>query len=318
MIDDYLAELLAHLRLPERRRRRIAAEVEDHLACTAADLHADGLPAQEAEREAIRRFGSAGELARTFLEQEAARAGRSAGWAGAALAFVSGVLMLGAPGSAVFRGDFPLGVVPFVLGQVALVAGGLTLARAWLGGAHGRLRGPRLALVLRGTLVVLSCAGIGLLFGAGRGLTEARWGPGHWVPLGALAVASAATAIVQARAARRARATPAARPPDAEHPDSARHDLIAPVLQALGLARHPWRAALAISAAAGVALAAAHGLTEGGLSTHHLLRQLAGGAIIAGVEAAAALLGFAVLGRYLGLRSGTGAPSPGPRSSAAR
>ncbi len=53
MIDDYLADLLAQLRLPTRRRRRIVAEVEDHLACAAAELHAEGLPPDQAEHEAV-------------------------------------------------------------------------------------------------------------------------------------------------------------------------------------------------------------------------------------------------------------------------
>ena len=73
MITDYLLELLAELRVPMRRRRRILAEVGDDLACAAADLCADGLAAEEAEREAVRRFGDAAELARSFVEQEAAQ-----------------------------------------------------------------------------------------------------------------------------------------------------------------------------------------------------------------------------------------------------
>jgi hypothetical protein len=67
--------------------------------------------------------------------------------------------------------------------------------------------------------------------------------------------------------------------------------------------RHPWRFAAGVSIVAGVALAVGHGLSEGGVPVHHVLRALDAGAIIACVEALAALLGFAVLGRYLGLRS---------------
>jgi hypothetical protein len=53
-----------------------------------------------------------------------------------------------------------------------------------------------------------------------------------------------------------------------------------------------------------LAFAAGHGLSDGGLSLSHLLNQLLRGALIAGIEALAALLGFAVLGRFLGIRTG--------------
>ncbi len=42
MITDYLAELIGSLDVPAARRRRIIAEVEDHLQSTAAELHASG------------------------------------------------------------------------------------------------------------------------------------------------------------------------------------------------------------------------------------------------------------------------------------
>lgn len=45
------------------------------------------------------------------------------------------------------------------------------------------------------------------------------------------------------------------------------------------------------------------GSAREGRLLHHVLRALAAGAVIASVEALASLLGFAVLGRYLGLRS---------------
>src|SRR5947209_2447189 len=72
MITDYLLELVAELNVPLARRRRIVAEVEDHLHCAAAELHASGLDAEAAEREAVRRFGPARGPARTFHEDAAA------------------------------------------------------------------------------------------------------------------------------------------------------------------------------------------------------------------------------------------------------
>jgi hypothetical protein len=89
------------------------------------------------------------------------------------------------------------------------------------------------------------------------------------------------------------------------------------LVASLDLRRHPWRFALALSLAAGLAAAIGHGVTEEA-TTNHIARQLGAGAIIASVEALAALLGFAVLGRYLGLRTHTATGAPEPRSSTAR
>ena len=54
-----MIELLGRLDVGVGRRQRILAEVVDHLTRIVADLHADGLPLREAEREAVRRFGPA-------------------------------------------------------------------------------------------------------------------------------------------------------------------------------------------------------------------------------------------------------------------
>ena len=86
MITDYLIELSGSLDVPAARRRRIIAEVEDHLQSTAAELHASGYGTDVAEREAVRRFGSAQALAQTFHEDQAARAARTAGRASVLLA----------------------------------------------------------------------------------------------------------------------------------------------------------------------------------------------------------------------------------------
>jgi hypothetical protein len=67
-----------------------------------------------------------------------------------------------------------------------------------------------------------------------------------------------------------------------------------------------------VATGAGVAIAGAHGLSEGGFSVHHVAREMYAAAILVGTEAFAALIGFALLGRYLGLRSDRGAPSTGP------
>lgn len=240
MIDDYLGELLERLQLPARRRRRILAEVEDHLACAAADLHAEGLDAEQAERAAIERFGPAHELAQTFLEHEAAR------------------------------------------------------------------RGMRAAQ--RGAFVVVGCAAAGLLDAMLRALAGGHtWSADGWTALGVLLAGAAVTGATVARAREQAR-----RVPPSESADEPRD-----IVETLGryvpwVRRHPWRFAATIAIGAGLALAAAHSLSEGGFSLHHLDRQLQAAGLLVSVEALAALLGFAVLGRYLGLRSDTGAAAAEP------
>jgi hypothetical protein len=311
MIDEYLSELRAHLRVPARRRRRIMAEVEDHLACAAADLHAP--------EEAVRRFGPARELAQTFVDQEAARGGIRVGWAAGVLGLVTGMLLTTAPGRAVFGTVFPSGVFAFVLGQVALVAGGVTFVRAFA--PAGGPRGARLALVMRGAYVVLACAVAGAVYGAIRVASAGGgWGVDAWTALGLLVLAAVGTGATVAWT--RCSAGAASASPDAQDivvdidraagrvPLVRRalppiHALLgrAPRLTAsLDLRRHPWRFALAMSLAVGLAAAIGHGITEEP-TTDHLLRQLYAGAIIAGVEALAAFIGFVLLGGYLGLRS---------------
>ncbi|NMH96534.1 HAAS signaling domain-containing protein [Pseudonocardia acidicola] len=62
-IDDYLDALLLRLHLPPRETRRLLTETEAHLRETAAGLQAHGMESRAAEREAVRRFGSAREIA---------------------------------------------------------------------------------------------------------------------------------------------------------------------------------------------------------------------------------------------------------------
>jgi hypothetical protein len=347
VIVDYLLELLDELRLPRRQRRRILAEVADHLACTAAELHAGGLEPAEAEREAVQRFGAAGELARSFVDQEAARGGNRAARASGLLTLLLAMLVLGPPGRVFDRGAFPEGLVAFVLAQVAIVAGGLTVVRAWRAAPFGGPRGPRLALVLRGAVVVLCCAGGTVAAATVDGLTSGAsgWHAGAWLSLAAIGIGVAVTAATVSRSWRRAVAAGTSDPsPSAPAADDVLADIQAVVVLALAqlarrlprlrrlltpvawsvqtlpgelacraprlaawldLRHHPWRFAVSVASAAGLAFAAGHGLAEGGVSLANLLSGLLGGALIAGVEALAALLGFAVLGRLLGIRTRT-------------
>jgi hypothetical protein len=199
---------------------------------------------------------------------------------------------------------------------------------------RGGPRGVRLALVMRGAYLVLACAAAGVVDGAVRAATDGGgWGVDAWVALALLVLGTAATAVAVVSGRRPAGA--ASPTSDAQYIladiglalERAVHRVpllrrAAPLIWTLpgrfrwlaallDLRRHPWRFALTVSVAAGLAAAVGHGVTEEP-TTSHLIRQVGAGSIIAGVEALAAFLGFAVLGRYLGLRLDRVAPSPEP------
>jgi hypothetical protein len=307
VITDYLIELIGELRVPRHRRRRIVAEVEDHLSSTAAELHASGLDVECAEREAVRRFGPASQLARAFVEQEAAVGGSRVARASGVLGVVLGALMLGPPGRIFEAQPFPHGLIDFVLGQVAFVVGVLTLLRGWRAAPDGGPAGVRLALVLRGAFVVIACAAVTVGHDAALAVTA----PGAWLVLAPITAALVVTAATVARGYRLAVASCALAPAPGPG-DDALADLETVALRLLGtrtpsrgaawLRAHPWRLAVTVAVLAGVALAAAHGIGEG-VSARHLRDAIVAGVIIAAIEAAAALTGFAVLGRFLAIRS---------------
>lgn len=62
-LSDYLAALAGELRVGPFRRRRILAEVEDHLRASVDERLASDVPRDEAEEAALARFGSAQDLA---------------------------------------------------------------------------------------------------------------------------------------------------------------------------------------------------------------------------------------------------------------
>lgn len=303
MITDYLLALDAALDVPGRRRRRILAEVEDHLLSAAAELHAQGLPAVEAERLAVAHFGDPAALTHQFVRDERARRGARVGLLSVPLALVAG--WLGIRGSVVMGVPFPVGAIAFVLAQVGLVAGGLSGARALL---LRRRTGPTAeltVLVERGFIAVAGCAALSVASTAAAVLGRGATPPAIAWAAGGLVVALGATGVHTLRGVGRAGAK-AELPPD--------HDILAEVeLVAgrrssvrlerwLGLRRRPWCFAVAVAAAAGLALAAAHAVAEGAPTGGHLGGWLLAGITIAGVEVTAALAGFAVLGRWLGIR----------------
>ncbi len=332
-ITEYLLALLAELRLPGRARRRILAEVEDHLLCAGAELHSAGLDADVAEREAVRRFGAPRELAESFIAAHAARSGVRLAHATVILAAL--VAWMSAPARTP-TATFPLALLWFVLAQVVVVASGLTWLRAVAARRAGMLPNAGLALVLRGTRVVLGGAGAAGLIVLSRA-TSGGAGVRAGEVAGMLAMAALGIAVaVSCGRCRRLlsgedsdQAAPAARHERVglSTPDEADFVLLAadrvaswlrgrvpPLARWLNLRAHPWRFALAVAATAGVGLAAVHGLSEGAPSAGHLIGGLIAAAIIAAIEAAATLLGFAALGPVLGLRGANPRPA-GARAS---
>lgn len=326
MITDYLAELIGALDTSPARRRRIVAEVEDHLQCAAAELHAAGLSCDAAEREAVRRFGPAGALAATFREDEAAIAARGAGRAAMILAALIVLAVADPPGIVTWaRAGFPAGLVTFVFGQIACVAAGLTLMRCYRARATRGPRGVRLTLVLRGTLVVTVCAAV--IFACGLAVVATAPGTTPLLTVAALvalggAIASSGRTVCRAR--RRAAAAGIDRAAGPTAQDDALSDLAAlsdPVLGPLlrrvprllawlHLRRHPWRVASLLALACGVPLGIANIVGEGGLpAPGRIPLALLAGFVIVAIEATAVLLSFLALGRYLGIR---------PASEAAR
>ncbi len=333
MITDYLIELIGSLDVSAARRRRILAEVEDHLQSTAAELHASGYDADAAEREAVRRFGSAQTLAQTFHENEAARAARTAGRVAVVLAALLVLIEVNPPGILTWgQAGFPAGVLGFVFGQIALVAGGLTLARLYRARETGGPRGVRLTLVLRGARVVAACAWVTLVCG----LTVVHDAHGAPPPastvslLGLAAVVAFLTGVL--RRSRRRASTAGVDPGAVPTPDEdALADLTAiriRVLTRFGhrtpsvrhasrlaallhLQRHPWRFATLVALAAGLALGLAHGVGEGGLPpVHRLPLAVLAGLIIATIEGSAVLVSYLALGRYLGISGCRGTDQP--------
>ena len=62
-IEDYLDELLLRLRLPARDTRRLLNEAEAHLRDAADAAQRHGMSRNDAERQAVREFGSAHDVA---------------------------------------------------------------------------------------------------------------------------------------------------------------------------------------------------------------------------------------------------------------
>jgi hypothetical protein len=265
--------------LPARRRARIGAELEDHLRC---------------DPTAEERLGDPRELARRFADEVGTSLTRRAVFgvfvALAPLGLLFGVLFasLGAAG---FSTADPTFVGPAVIlgTQIAFVGGTLAVLRAW------PLRHARAIPAAQAT-VLLRRSGLGL---AGGALTVAgiavgaSQAPAHvaaWFP--PLAYATAAVGMVTLtfagvtleRAVR-------FRPVEAGAATGDLESDLGPLVPA-ALRGNPWRLAVAIAAAVAFCIAVA-GVVQAD-PIDGLARAL--------TDALACLAGFALLGRWLGLR----------------
>lgn len=285
MTIDYVESLsreLARAGIRGRLRRRIVAEFADHLACD---------PGAE--------LGAPSALARQFADELGTSRARAAAFrAFAALAF-AGVLFAAAIASAAGPGGIgrinlspaTSAVMPacILAGQVAFVAGGLGLVRAFrlrhdsvVKTDEARLLARRAAVGLAaGVVTVLALPAIAV--GASHSVSSA-WRVYAFAATGAgigamLLAAPAVAAAVRVRPLLDGRAG----------------DLFSDLgpLASPTLAASPWRFALLVAFA--LALVTAAGGVAGNDPYDGALRGL--------FEAAACLAGFATLGRYLGLRA---------------
>jgi hypothetical protein len=172
-IERYLDELFDRLAGTGAAGRRALAEAEDHLQAAAADAMARGLPAGQAEGDAVARFGSPAVVAGQM--RAAADGGRvsrvvSAGWLLAGLAAAGlGVADLAAAGplgwqspawactkflsaSCYFVGGTALGATSSAVAAAA--AGAVLLLGRWLAVRYGGLASVRRGLALAASLLL--------------------------------------------------------------------------------------------------------------------------------------------------------------------
>lgn len=297
MIDDFLAELDTRLRVSRRARVRILAEVRDHLDDSVEHLRASDPQSQSALDEAIRAFGPAAAVATQFNAAAGTRAMRR----GTGVAFVSGVLVAAgflvaavtqprprAASGATFavQASFFGAALAF---QVASVAGAraasrvLAVGRAAAAAIEDRLLVRRCAMICVGALSVAAVAWASCVGLAARSLVHPNRvtlvvGPA--VMIGAVAVAIALLAKLDIN--------PLAEATDERSPRAGSAVLGERTVSIVQ--RHP------------VALCAAFAALSGLAAMSHAETTAVGSLPWGVLQAAAVVLGFAVLGPPLGLR----------------
>jgi hypothetical protein len=308
----WLAQLGAELEargIAGAEHRRILAELRDHI---------ESEPACEA------RLGDPHTLARAFADELAtARTRTCALRSFGALAAVAAVLALSqlslAPAGGYPGFDTGLSLALFIPGalamlvapQFALVAGTLAALRALTRRRATALPAAELALIRRRASVALA-AGLATVAGLELYVIDfsARL-PVWWLALiGGLTGVAGAELVAECRRLSRARTIRS----DVPGPAGDVYDDLPP-LRRSWLRRHPWRLGALASLGAGVAIAAFTGHAE-----HSLVEGVERGLF----EAVAAALGFAALGKAIGVAPPAavaeglgGSPAGGPPPSPA-
>jgi hypothetical protein len=314
-IEGYVDDLAWRLRVGRRGRRRIVSEVMAHLADLVAEEEAAGHTPQAAARRATARFGAPDALAAEFNRDCALHSVRVAAWAlvacVTAVVGVAGLANQGGAPSVPWPNQGLYYAVPVLLGQVAAMCAGtaflLTVIAPRLLG-----RAPQnLATAVRAQAVaVLALTPIAVV-SAGN-IAHAAWTVGAMSALVALAVpvamvfslralsrvgtvsggGSTLDVIVDCGEALASRWTWSARLWTlVTGAWTTAAERMPRLMSWLEMRRHPWRSAMVVSAAAGVALKAPD-LLKGDLDYP-----------AAAIEAAAAFAGYCLFGALLGLRT---------------
>lgn len=312
-IEAYLDRLAVELRLNRVPRRRLLAEVEDHLRTCARELSADA-EVEEAEQCAVERFGAAATVARGFATVVAGKsARRSSYWLGLAFsAYAASCLLFTVTASSEFA-DFPQGAPSALALQVAAVAVAVSLVRSlrWPC-ATETIPEDRIRFLASGAVIGASALAVGL---AGETIIAVTRPAGvlPWqdLPLVAVAfgLAVGATLVASLSAAKAAfRASTLAAVPGAQRlVRGSLPTLVDDIGALVPKARRPVaavfeRPALLVTPAAAAALVGVFiGQVVGRPFAHHASIFLPA-LTLAAFEALCVLVGYLALGGLLGLR----------------
>jgi hypothetical protein len=282
-LDD-LSEQLSSVGVAGRQRARILAEIADHLSCDpSANLGApDALARQFADELGTTRARHAA------FTSFAALALVGMLFAAALMTFPGGVL--GIPGNqpTPFAGDLGAGIM-ILASQVAFVAGTLAALRALHRRRDGVIARSEAVVMVRRSAVALG-AGVATMVGMALVAVALRSQVAPWWPTLALVSAGVGVAALAA-------ATPAAlragrlRPVHAGGAGDMFDDL-GPVTPGWLRGKH-WTCAALTAAAVAIVVTIAGAVQADGYD----------GALRGILDGGACLAGFALLGRYLGLRA---------------
>ena len=311
-IDAYMDRLDVELRLNRVPRRRLLAEVEDHLRASATELNAEG-GVEEAERRAVERFGAAATVARGFAVAVAATsARRSTYWFGLAFSTYAGACVLFAVTASSEFADFPQGAPSSLALQVAAVAFALSLVRSLRWRRAASAPEDRIRFLANGAVIGASALAVGLAGETAVAVTRpAGVLPWRDLPLVAVAfgVAVGATLVAGLSAAAAASRTSTLRAvPGAGRLERGSLPTLADDIGALvPKVRRPVaalfeRPALLLTAVGAAALVAVFVSQVAGRPFAHHASIVLPALALAAFEALCILVGYLVLGRALGLR----------------